>query len=139
MVSRFLGIDFGLKRIGLAISDPLGITAQPLELLVRTKLDADVARILAIIEEYEVVKIVIGLPLNMDGSEGFMVESTRAFAAEIKKLSPIEIVEIDERLTSHQASHSLRLSSTKGKKKKERIDCISAQIILRTHMDSLGN
>jgi len=135
---RILGIDYGEKRVGLAISDPLGITAQPLKALIRTHLKEDLQRIIDLIEEYEVEKIVIGLPLNMDGSEGFMVKATRDFYSKLLALHPIEISELDERLTSHQAGLSLRSAAVHGKKRKEKeaVDTIAAQIILQTYLDT---
>lgn len=133
---RILGIDYGKKRIGLAISDPLHITAQPLKLLIRTKTREDLKKIKAILEEYNVEKVVIGLPLNMDGSEGFMVDAIRKFSSALRKVHPIEIIEIDERLTSQQADFALHAASLKGKQRKERRDPLAAQIILQTHLDS---
>lgn len=137
MVGRILGIDFGLKRIGLAISDPLGITAQPLETLHRTQMKQDLQKIRAIIEEREVEKIVIGLPLNMNGSEGFMVATMRSFTRELKDFIGLEIIEIDERLTSQQAGQALQSAAVKGKHRKKSIDTISAQIILQTYLNSI--
>ena len=137
MTGRILGMDFGEKRIGLAISDPLGITTQPLEVLVRKSLQDDLGKIHEIIQEYDVKIIAVGLPLNMDGSEGFMVQSVRAFTKALQdKSGPVEIIEVDERLTSLQAGRVLNQASIKGKDKKKRIDSLSAQIILQTHLDS---
>ena len=138
MSARILCIDFGEKRIGLAISDPLGILARPLEVIERKRSKEDYYTLLAVVEEHDVEKIVIGLPLNMDGSEGFMVRAMRAFSAELQKICKIEIIEFDERLTSHQAGRALASASPKGKKKrKTKIDAVSAQIILQTYLDSL--
>ena len=137
-LGRILGIDYGEKRIGLALSDPLGITAQPLDLLVRTKKSEDYARIARIVEEQGVVRIVIGLPLNMDGTEGFMVKAVRDFTAGLKEKCPVEIVELDERLTSMEAGRALDQASLKGKKRKEKLDCLSARIILQTYLDSMA-
>jgi putative Holliday junction resolvase len=136
---RILGIDYGEKRIGLAISDPLNITAQPLKLLERTKTGEDLALIKELIEEHGVEKVVIGLPLNMDGSEGFMTDAIRRFSEKLKKIHPIEIIEVDERLTSHQADLSLKTAKIRGKRKKSKIDTISAQIILQTYLDSISS
>ena len=90
-----------------------------------------------LIKEYDVTKIVIGLPLNMDGSEGFMVEAVRKFSAALKARCPIEIVELDERLTSMEAERALNQASIKGKKKKAKVDGMAAQIILRTYLSML--
>lgn len=136
---RILCIDFGEKRIGLAISDPLGITAQPLNLLVRKDKESDFQEILKLVRELDVTRIVIGLPLNMDGSEGFMVKAVREFSKELEKRSQLEIIEMDERLTSLQASRALNQGALKGKEKKQKIDSLSAQIILQTYMNSISN
>lgn len=133
---RLLGIDYGKKRIGLAVSDPLRITAQPLKTITLDEKTEPFTEIIAIIDEYDVEKIVIGLPLNMDGSEGFMVESIREFSTRLQEKHPIEIIEMDERLTSRQAGMALAAASQKGKKKKKKIDNVSAQIILQTYLDS---
>jgi putative Holliday junction resolvase len=133
-VGRILSIDYGEKRIGLAVSDPLGITAHALDLLIRTKVSDDFDKIMELIKEYDVTKVVIGLPLNMDGSEGFMVEAVRKFSAGLKNRCPIEIVELDERLTSMEAERALNQASIKGKKKKAKMDGIAAQIILQTYL-----
>lgn len=139
LTGRTLGIDYGEKRIGLALSDPLGMTAQPLQILQRTRTAEDLKALVAIIGDHEVVRIVIGLPLNMDGTEGFMVESMRAFSGALLDLLPIEIIEVDERLTSHQATLALNTASVRGKKRKENRDIIAAQIILQTYLDSISN
>lgn len=139
ITGRILGIDFGEKRIGLALSDPLGMTAQPLQILHRTRTKEDLDKLVEIIGDRDVSRIVIGLPLNMDGSEGFMVESMRAFSFALHDLLPIEIIEVDERLTSHQATLALNTASVKGKKRKQNRDIIAAQIILQTYLDSISN
>lgn len=136
-MQRILGIDYGEKRIGLALSDPLGITARPFKLLVRTKLSQDLKEIQALLEEHEITKVVIGLPLNMDGSEGFMVEASRKFSSALSEIHTIEIIEMDERLTSQQADMALKSASLRGAKKKKHIDAVSAQIILQTYLDSI--
>jgi len=136
--SRILAIDYGKKRIGLAISGPLGITTQPLKAIIRSHIDSDLKIITDKINEYEVDRIVIGLPLNMDGSEGFMVKFMRSFANQLKNKCALEIIEIDERLTSFQAGEILKEAEVKGKRKKEKIDSLSAQIILQTYLDSIS-
>ncbi len=132
-----LGIDYGEKRIGLALSDPLGITAQPIKLLVRKGTEEDFDHIKDIVQESGVTRIVIGLPLNMDGSEGFMVQAVRKFKQRLQEKCGIEILELDERLTSLEAERILNQAAVKGKEKKKRRDSISAQIILQTYLNSL--
>jgi len=135
---RILGIDYGRARIGLAISDPLGITAQPVEVIQVKKKEEAVRHIAALIEERDVRAVVIGLPLNMDGSEGFMVQEVRVFSAALEEICGIKAVEWDERLTSSQALSSLALEERSWKKRKNKIDIKAAQILLQCYLDSRG-
>lgn len=137
MEGRILGIDYGKARIGLALSDPLGITAQPLEVLpVKKKSDA-LQYIAGLINDRDVRIILIGLPLNMDGSEGAMVTEVRVFSAALAKICGIEPLEWDERLTSAQAISSLALGEKSWKKRKKKVDAVAAQILLQSYLDSL--
>ena len=134
---RLLGLDYGKKRIGLAVSDALGLTAHPLKALERTTLQKDLAYLDVIIADYDVTCIVVGLPLHMNGSAGPMVQSMRAFMDHVARRTGIPIVETDERLTTFQAEEYLNAANIRGKKRKARIDSIAAQIILKTYMDSI--
>ena len=107
---RVMGLDYGDKTVGVAISDELLITAQPIETIEReraNKLRKTYQRIEALIAEYSVDKIVIGRPLNMNGTEGERVETTRAFRDELSRRTGLEIVEVDERLTTVEANRIL--------------------------------
>ncbi len=136
MIGRILGIDFGKARIGLALSDPLGITAQPLEIVASERVDDAIARIAALVEEHDVARIVLGLPLNMDGSEGFMVAATREFAVALEKKTSLVPIEWDERLTSSQALSALGRQEKSWKKRKKKLDAVAAQFLLQSYLDS---
>jgi len=132
---RILGIDPGEKRIGLALSDPLGITAQGLPTIqVNSPADA-VQQISHIAHESAVEKIVIGLPLNMDGSEGEQAERAYCLGSQLEEALARPIIFRDERLTSRQAEQVLLEADMRRKKRKEHLDRLSAQIILQSYLD----
>ena len=110
MMARVLAIDLGQKRIGLALSDPLGFTAQALPTYLRVELQKDLGYLAALVKERAVATVVIGLPLQLDGNEGLAVERTRAFATALAAvLGPaFPIVELDERMTTKMAGRELR-------------------------------
>jgi len=137
MIGRILAVDFGKARIGLALSDPLGIIAQPLEVLKARDIKDALAHIAAIVEERGVEQIVLGLPLNMDGSEGPQVAETRTFAALLRERTGLVPVEWDERLTSRQALSALGQQERSWRKRKEKMDAVAAQILLQSYLDSL--
>ena len=135
---RIMGLDYGDKTVGVAISDELLITAQPIETVERertNKLRKTYQRIEALIAEYEVEKIVIGKPLNMNGTEGDRVELTEAFADELSRRTGLEIIWIDERLTTVQADRILEETGVAHSARKEHIDKMAAAIILQTYLD----
>ncbi len=136
MIGRILAIDYGRARIGLALSDPLGITAQPLEVLHVKESKDVVERIARTAAEQDVIRIVIGLPLNMDGTEGAMVEEMRAFASKIEASTGFSPVEWDERLTSSQALSALGKQEKDWKKRKNKLDAVAAQILLQSYLDA---
>lgn len=137
---RIMGLDYGDKTVGVAVSDELLITAQPVTTVERersNKLRKTYQQLEAIIEEYEVEKIVIGKPLNMNGTEGERVEKTRAFSDELKKRTGLEIVEVDERLTTTEADRILEDTGVAHSGRKAHIDKMAAAIILQTYLDGL--
>jgi len=134
---RILGIDHGDKRIGLAVSDPLQITAQPLGLYLVTNEEADRKYFTQLVADYKIEKIVIGLPLRMDGTSGSRVEITKTFAAWLEGFLDTPIIFCDERLTTKQAMGMLIQQNVKGKEKKNIKDQLSAVIILSSYMESL--
>ncbi|MCI0181924.1 MAG: Holliday junction resolvase RuvX [Acidibacillus sp.] len=135
---RALGIDYGDARIGIALSDPLFFTAQAFEVIDRKKVADPILRVASIVSEQEVSVIVIGLPVNMNGSMGTRVEQTRAFASELAKAVDVPIEWIDERLTTVSAEKLLIQSDVRRDKRKKVIDKIAAALILQTYLESKG-
>lgn len=135
---RILGIDYGDARVGIAVSDLLGITAQGVKTIKNTGVKKLLAEIEEIINEYKPEKIVIGLPKNMDGSEGFRVDATKEFAKKLKKVYGGEIVFWDERMSSLGAKRYLNETNTRGKKRKAVLDTVAACIILEGYMSANG-
>ena len=136
-MSRILAIDFGERRIGLAISDPLGITAQGLPTIDTRKTKDILSYIRSIIEEKNVTMIVVGMPKNMNGSIGFKGEEVKKFIDRLTQKTSVKVIAWDERLTSVQSLKSMREMGTK-QKKKEAVDRISATLILQSYLDSLS-
>ncbi|HUB78029.1 MAG TPA: Holliday junction resolvase RuvX [Bryobacteraceae bacterium] len=135
--SRILALDLGKKRIGLAISDPLGITAQGLPNLVRTNKRADLAALQQLIAEREVDAILLGNPINMRGTEGRQSGWVQDFAAALEKQTGLSVTLWDERLTSVQAGRVLRESGISIAKRAAAVDRLSAVILLQSYLDSL--
>ena len=135
---RILGIDYGDARVGTAVTDMLGITAQGLETIKHNQNDKVVlARLDEIIKEYEISTIVVGLPLNMNGTETERAEKTRQFIHKLKcKYNKIKIETVDERLTTVQAHRTMNELGIKTKEKKNIVDTISAVYILETYMNN---
>jgi len=134
---RILGIDFGDRRIGLAVSDMLQITAQALGLYLVTNKKEDKKYFTQLVADYSIEKIVLGLPLSMDGTSGLRVEKTKAFAKWLEGFLDTPIIYWDERLSTKQAMGILNQQNVKGKAKKNLKDQISAVIILSSYMESL--
>ena len=134
---RILALDLGKKRIGLAISDPLGITAQGLPNLNRTKKRADFAELERLIEDREVRMILMGNPINMRGSEGRQSGWVREFAQELEQRTKLPVKLWDERLTSVEAGRVLRASGISIEKRAAAVDKLSAVILLQSYLDSL--
>jgi putative Holliday junction resolvase len=133
---RILALDLGKKRIGLAISDPLGITAQGLPNLVRGRKRADLDALQRIIEEREVGMILLGNPINMGGAEGRQSGWVREFAGTLEKRTGLPIRLWDERLTTVEAGRVLRASGISIEKRAAAIDRLSAVILLQSYLDS---
>ncbi len=133
---RILGLDVGSKRIGLAISDPLGITAQGLETLQRQNKRLDFTHLEGVIREYKVAEIVIGLPLRMTGAEGTQAEKMKTFAEEIRRRFRLPVHLWDERLTSVQANRLLRETDMSIKRRGQVVDQMAAVLILQSWMDA---
>lgn len=134
-MARILGIDHGDVRIGIAMSDETEFLSSPLTTVMSGK--KAIPEIVALIEEYDVKKIVIGLPLNMDGSSGRAVEKVRAFSKKLAKQTDVPIFESDERLTTVSAHDALREAGLDGRQRKGVVDMAAAQIILQDFLDIL--
>ena len=133
-MGRILGIDHGDVRIGIAMSDETAFLASPLTTVLSGKGAVD--EITALIRQHGVEKIVMGLPLNMDGSAGPATEKVRRFARKLAAKTDVPIVESDERLTTVTAHHQLREAGLDGKKRKGVVDMAAAQIILQDWLDA---
>ncbi|UOF88831.1 Holliday junction resolvase RuvX [Fodinisporobacter ferrooxydans] len=133
---RILGIDYGDARIGLAISDELGWTAQGLEVIQRRHLSDDMGRIAAVINQYNVEKIVLGFPKNMNGTIGPRGEITQEFASMLEREFRVPVILWDERLSTVAAERVLLQADMSRKKRKGVIDKVAAQMILQTYLDS---
>lgn len=133
---RILGVDFGDKNIGLAVSDKLLITAQALGSYRVKNEEEDKKYFKDLVSKYEIEEIVIGLPLRMDGTPGTRVQKTQKFASWLENVLKLPIVLWDERLTTKQALDILNQQKISGKKKKKLKDQISATIILSVYLES---
>jgi putative Holliday junction resolvase len=132
------GLDLGDKTIGVALSDLRRIVATPVEVIRREKFTADAARLLALLTARGAAGIILGLPLNMDGSEGPRVQSTRAFARNLEKLTLLPITFWDERLSTVAATRALLEADTSRKGRKEVIDKVAASYILQGALDRMA-
>ncbi|HEY9680821.1 MAG TPA: Holliday junction resolvase RuvX [Oculatellaceae cyanobacterium] len=132
---RIIGLDVGDKRIGIAISDPLHYTAAGLETIKRHNMDRDVRAVSQIAERHGAVTIVIGLPLNMDGTSGDQAEKVRSFGRKLARLIDVPIVYEDERLSTISAIRTLTLQKVKTGKNRELVDMQAAAIILQRFLD----
>ena len=140
-MGRILGLDYGSKTVGVAVTDGLGLTVQPLKTITRdreSKLRKTLAEIAEIVSEYQVEKIVLGLPLNMDGTEGERVEKTRAFRELLEQRVTVPIEFEDERLTTMEAAEILTETGVKKEEQKQCIDQVAAQLILEGYLRGYG-
>ena len=131
-------MDVGARRIGLAISDPLAITAQGLDTILRQNKRRDLAQLERVIREHDVAEIVMGLPLRMSGAEGIQAEKIQAFAEEIRRRFKVPVHLWDERLTSAQANRLLRETDMSIKRRGAVVDQMAAVLILQSWMDAKG-
>ena len=135
---RIMGIDYGRVRIGIALTDPLKTIASPYEVYKSVSRKKDIEYFVKLIKEKEVDKIVLGLPLNMDGSEGERALKTRVFGDELEKASNVPVVYQDERLSSVEAENYLLDGDLRRDKRKNLIDKVSASIILEDYLRSIA-
>lgn len=137
---RIMGLDFGSKTVGVAVSDPLGITAQGIEIVRRTsenKLRKTLARIEALVAEYQVTEFVLGLPKNMNNTSGERVEKTMEFKAMLERRTGLPVHMWDERLTTVAADRTLIEAGVRRENRKEYVDMLAAVYILQGYLDSL--
>ena len=134
---RILGLDYGDSRIGVAVSDLLGFTAQSAGLIAEKNFERQIEAVCNYCKEYSAEKIVIGMPKNMNGSIGERGEKTMLFVEELKKHVSIPIIFWDERLTTAAAHKTLAESNVSGKKRKGILDRIAAVFILQGYLDSI--
>lgn len=134
-MKRILGLDVGDKTIGVAVSDGLGLTAQSVTTIRRQNLVKDIAALKELIEEYEAVEIVVGLPKNMDGSLGPQSEKVLAFVEKLKGAFSLSIELYDERLSTALARKTLIEADLSRAKRKKIIDKMAAQVILQGYLD----
>ena len=133
---RILALDLGRKRIGLALSDPLGISAQGLPTLHRTTIREDIAAIAALTREHGVRLVLLGHPLNMKGDEGRQAAYTREFAGKLQERAGLHVRFWDERLTSKEAERVLKQSGISIEKRARAVDRLAAVILLSSFLDS---
>lgn len=133
---RVLGIDYGRRRIGLALSDEEGILASPFPTYVRGRSEArDITALTSLIDKHGVTAVVVGLPLNMNGSRGEMAHEVEAFADRIRQETALPVELFDERLTSSEAERVLLEADLPRRRRKELRDSLSAVLILQGHLD----
>lgn len=134
--SRILALDYGTKRIGVALSDELRWTAQPLETFERRTLDRDVTHIASLVNTHEVGQVVLGFPLQLDGREGPAVQAMREFAVRLEQGLSVPLVLWDERLTTKAAEDLLIAADVSRKKRKGAVDRVAAAILLQSYLAS---
>ena len=135
-MERILGLDVGTKRIGVAISDPLGFSAQPLTTIIRESKKKDMAAIEAILLEYDIKKVIVGMPKNMNGTVGPSGEMAMQVGEKIRNKFKIELIYIDERLSSVSAERILIEADVRREDRKNMIDKVAASYILQTYLDT---
>lgn len=135
--ARILALDHGTKRIGVAVSDEMGWTAQPLETYERRSIEKDLAHILELVQVHEVDRVVLGLPLRLNGEIGPAAEAVREFGDRLEKALPVPVVMWDERMTTKSAEDLLIAADVSRKRRKGIVDRIAAAILLQSYLESL--
>lgn len=138
---RIMGLDYGAKTVGVAISDEMLLTAQPIETIKREragKLRQTLARIEALMKEYDVEKVVIGLPKKLNNDEGDRCDRTREFGDMVERRSGLEVIYWDERLTTVAADAVLAEGGVRKESRKAYIDKVAASLILQGYLDSIS-
>lgn len=138
---RILGLDFGSKTVGVAVCDSLGITAQGVEIIRRkdeNKLRQTLARIEELVREYDVEKIILGLPKNMNNTSGERVDKTMEFKAMLERRTGLPVIMWDERLTTVAADRIMMDAGIRREQRKDYVDMIAAELILQGYLDSMS-
>lgn len=135
MTNRIVALDVGDRRIGIAVSDALGLTAQPLETYTRVGYGPDTRHIAQIAAQYETDQVLCGLPLNMDGTEGFQAQKVRDFAAQLETAG-LRIAYYDERMTTVLAEGALLEADMRRENRKKKVDMVAAVMILQSYLDA---
>ena len=132
-----MGIDFGEARIGVALSDPTGLIATPKLVLAEKDKGRQISRVIEFARNHDVEKIVVGMPYHLDGSEGTMASIVEKFAAKLERVSGLEVIRIDERLSSVEAERIMKMTRSKRRKKglKQDLDMVAAAVILQSYLD----
>lgn len=130
-----LGLDYGEKRVGIAVSDALGIAAHGLPTLKRTTLEADLAHIERLVAERKVKEVIVGLPRNMDGSVGPQARKVQAFADRLRELLAVPVRLEDERLTTERAERTMVDAGMSRARRRTRVDRLAAQFILQQYLN----
>lgn len=136
-LGRYLGLDIGSKRIGIAVSDEMGIIASPVSYVARG--GGELSAFQDLLRRYEPVKLVVGLPSGMSGHEGPQAKSVRTYTDSLARQLGIELVYWDERLTTAIAEKQLIASGTRREKRREQIDALAAAVMLQSYLDSEAN
>ena len=139
MYSRILAIDFGTRRMGLAVSDALGMTAQGLPTLQRTRIADDLERLRALVEEYGVGRVLVGNPIGHRGGETAMSQHVAEFAEKLRRRVTCPVELRDERLTSVEANRTLREAGLSVGKRQRAVDRVAAVLLLQSYLDYLEN
>jgi putative Holliday junction resolvase len=134
-LKRWLGLDLGSKRIGVALSDPLGITAQPLTVLQSAGTQKDIIAIGELVNQHEVTQVIVGLPLNMDGTESSTTQKVREFTSKLSQKLNVPVFFVDERLTSKQAERAMIEGDVRREKRREKIDKVAAALLLQSALE----
>ena len=135
---RVLGLDYGSRRIGVAVCDELGLTAQGIGIVVRKNRDADLAAIAAFVERFNIESIVVGYPLCLDGSEGIQCGKVNRFIRRLQTRFTIPVIRRDETLSTKEAEELLRETGVRREKKRRIVDRLAASIILQGYLDALA-
>lgn len=133
---RVLALDVGDRRIGLAVSDTMGLIASPLEAIVRTSQEEDVGQVLAVARENDVVEIVVGMPLTLSGEVGSQAKRVNSFRGDLKRRAGVKVRSVDERYSTVEAERLMREAGAKPSRDRAKVDSAAAAVILQSYLDS---